>query len=777
MQTAKFSRITFSVCAMCSVLNASAADNLTYFPNGETATPPFLWGTKANWYELEDGASSKTEPVNKTGALPSETQNVYISAKGGVSIENPVMIPKGDTVSVKNLYLATIGGIYGSSLTLDGGILNLSGSLVFASVNYTSGTLTLKNGAAMNVAGEAQLGQNNYTVGHHCRLEIDESSKMDVTGLMTVGRRARCAACVVTNRGELTVGSIVVGPYGDAYAGTGIVHNVGHLTVNANLSVGGHGKGGSGGASADYSLSRGELVLDENSSLQLGGNSIIYVGKDWSPNSWKTSYGDGVLDSSIPIVLKEGQQILIGNSYSNALHGGVLILRKNARLDNSSPDLEVGQQQYGRAKIVMYDNASITNVRRMILSNPSLVHSHIEMHDHSIITNINTIRLGKTTGSRNGSRGYIHLDGNSAIYFTPTNTAGEGSGFLLGTTVNNYADVILKDNALLHGLYSFALSSGDGSYEGHLRMEGGRIEFKPHTSSSRICLTLGSFDNKEDGVGSISGYGVITRTDHDTLDTDDHALTMNMQMHDYSITADGDGQNRDLDFRAIDVVNYIYRAASDDDSGNNLLANLGNLSGTNGWYAVDKGRLIFPRADKCVGRSDANPARHFGDWRYQSTNEFGEAVLPTLVNAFSLEPETTKKGGMAYCHSALYSPDRTDYPANVLRGRKGKVVSVWRIGTCTTGWIADDPITPWKDYTAMKVTFRYDLTAFDGSHPVKLYRHDGTDGGSWRCVASQSLPDRAAVISATVKPGTGTYDLGWFALVEQPSIGSVISIR
>ena len=88
-----------------------------------------------------------------------------------------------------------------------------------------------------------------------------------------------------------------------------------------------------------------------------------------------------------------------------------------------------------------------------------------------------------------------------------------------------------------------------------------------------------------------------------------------------------------------------------------------------------------------------------------------------------------------------------------------------------------DPITPWKYYTAMKVTFRYDQTAFDGSHPVKLYRHDGTEDGLWKCVATQSTPAENAVISATVEPGAGIYDLGWFALVEQPVIGSVISLR
>ena len=77
----------------------------------------------------------------------------------------------------------------------------------------------------------------------------------------------------------------------------------------------------------------------------------------------------------------------------------------------------------------------------------------------------------------------------------------------------------------------------------------------------------------------------------------------------------------------------------------------------------------------------------------------------------------------------------------------------------------------------MKVTFRYDATAFDGNTPVKLYRHEGVDGGGWQLVAEQKVPSSDALISATVAPGAGTWDVGWFALVEQPSKGVVVSIR
>ena len=89
-------------------------------------------------------------------------------------------------------------------------------------------------------------------------------------------------------------------------------------------------------------------------------------------------------------------------------------------------------------------------------------------------------------------------------------------------------------------------------------------------------------------------------------------------------------------------------------------------------------------------------------------------------------------GGKAWPYAALYAPDRTDYPANVLRGREGKVVAVWRIGTCTTGWNSDEPRTPWTNWTQMKLTFRrrrfahfHDRHAWGGHMERRLVRACG----------------------------------------------------
>ena len=291
-------------------------------------------------------------------------------------------------------------------------------------------------------------------------------------------------------------------------------------------------------------------------------------------------------------------------------------------------------------------------------------------------------------------------------------------------------------------------------YEAYIRLEGGRIEFKPQDYSTRSSISFGRAENSSDGIGRIGGYGVLTRMDVASPSSKKY-MPMVCYMHDFAFTADGMGEERDFDMRAISHFNS---------------GDYGNATGTNGWYAVNKGRLLYPRGYKTVGRRASSPAMQVGDYYLPGTNEHGEANAPLLVNAFTMEPTTTASGDQAYCYAALYAPDRSDYPANVLRGQEGKVVSVWRIGTSTSKWHPDEPESPWTDWTAMKLTFKYDRGAAVDGKPLKLYRHAGTAGGKWRRVARLGAPTEDALISATVAPCSGTWNVGWFALVSQDDV-------
>ena len=751
-----------SFAAAMAVSVTLEAETFTYYPSGAVA--PFYWSETGNWYE--NSSAYNVLPSAQHGALPTESQDVLINAWGGISRENPVIVGTGVTATINNLNIALHNGNNtprygtGAALTVDGGTLNVGGNLVFCPGNFTYGTLTLRNGGKLNVSGYAQMGENNYTTAGHCRMDIDATSSFKVSGAWTVGRRARCIANVVTNYGTVAAGSIMIGPCADANAGTGVVYSAGSLAVTGNLNVGGRGKGGSGGAAANYVWSRGELVLTEGSTLSLGDSSAVYVG---GANS--TSYGDGILDTSIPIALSGSQSITIGNANKNAKYGGVLILRKNARLDSPSSLLDVGAFQGGRAAIRMFDDSSITNVATFRFGNESDVDATLELHDRAMITNVANVRLSETLGVRARSQLHVTMDGNSVMAFTCTEEVNEGSGFVLGTTASNVVDMVLRDNARITGIYRLNSTTVYRGLQTRIRLEGGRIEFKPQDYSTRESISLGRYGfgtgNTIDGIGRISGYGALARVDIASPASGKY-MPMTCRMYDFSFTADGMGEERDLDMRSISSFNS---------------ERYDNATGTNGWYAVNKGRLLYPRAGWIVGRYDDSPAFMIGDYYKAGTNEYGEVKAPTLVNSISAEPTTEGAGSSAYAYAALYAADRTDYPANVLRGMPGKVASVWRIGTSKSKWNTDEPESPWTDWTAMKLTFRYDRSAVVDGLPLKLYRHDGTPGGAWRRVAKLAAPDEGALISATVAPCSGTWNVGWFALVSQEDKGAVIIYR
>jgi len=182
----KVSGVIAAIAVLPIVVSAAS---FTYYPlNSE---PPFDWGTESNWYT--NSSAYNILPSLSTNALPTSSDDVLIQTWGGVSPVSPVVIGKDQVVSINNLHIAAHKGNdkprygTGASLTVDGGMLNVLGKLVFAPHNFTYGTLALTNNATMSVGGDAELGENNFTTAGHCRMEIDETSSFSVGGAMTVG--------------------------------------------------------------------------------------------------------------------------------------------------------------------------------------------------------------------------------------------------------------------------------------------------------------------------------------------------------------------------------------------------------------------------------------------------------------------------------------------------------------------------------------------------------------------------------------------------------------
>ncbi|MBR2837186.1 MAG: hypothetical protein IKE55_00210, partial [Kiritimatiellae bacterium] len=227
-----------------------------------------------------------------------------------------------------------------------------------------------------------------------------------------------------------------------------------------------------------------------------------------------------------------------------------------------------------------------------------------------------------------------------------------------------------------------------------------------------------------------------------------------------SVTADGEGEERDLDFGT-----FARLGGSIGDGRTKL-----NSSGTNGWYAINKGRLIYPNRD-------AELVRFVGDYarlNYDVAPKFVNSMRILLKDSNDAEITTHRKFTVE-----LYAPDRTDIPAGlVVDDAKNRRLGVWR-GNCGGKT---------SSFAAADTTIRYDqwrlaeLMDTQGDAPcsfeIALYQYDGA---RWKRIASYPAAEAAAKnyrISGTLaKTSVASHNLGWFAVVAREVKGTIIYIR
>jgi hypothetical protein len=262
---------------------------------------------------------------------------------------------------------------------------------------------------------------------------------------------------------------------------------------------------------------------------------------------------------------------------------------------------------------------------------------------------------------------------------------------------------------------------------GALFMRGGTIRLE---SSNRTSTNL--FVRQEaDGRALIRGWGRFTGAE------EGNPLRM---INNGVIVADGEGTERDLDFNALAVVNNDIPNGS---------------SGANGWYAVNRGRVMLPRTYRTF-----SPATTYcwGDLYTKTAPE----LVNSVAFAFASQVNCAIRG--AFCAS-----DRSDIPAG--RPEHLRPVGVWCIGA-----YSDKLLLTQASFAAVSLTFRYDqaqLKATDSK--LRLYRHDGS---AWVRVGS-CLPggDNRISTEAPLAPlAAGDYNIGWFALMAEERNGTVLSI-
>ena len=186
----------------------------------------------------------------------------------------------------------------------------------------------------------------------------------------------------------------------------------------------------------------------------------------------------------------------------------------------------------------------------------------------------------------------------------------------------------------------------------------------------------------------------------------------------------------------------------------NYFAEANVATSTNGWYAVNKGRVRFPRS----WFSTASAERCIGDSPYAAT--------PRFVNSMRCS-FTGVSGSATFFRGGLYATDCESIPAGL---PPGDVIGVWAFGlfSSVNG-------SAKVSFSTALPTFRYDHTKARADRPLNLYRHNGTEWGR----IGRAMPNADHLISAesALTPlSSGSMNIGFFAVVV-PKAGMTVLFR
>lgn len=448
---------------------------------------------------------------------------------------------------------------------------------------------------------------------------------------------------------------------------------------------------------------RGELVMRDDSEVEMTGE---YLRLGTKPGA------TGVIDMRGFSVLAAENEFGVGRHTSST---GLVTVAENARLDCGS--------------IYLADYSSA--FARMTVSDSAVVSCPV-----------------MTVGSGDGAVAELKLSGGSLLSVSNLWVAYNASA--------STGTVEIADNAVVSNDYINIGRESETSL-GVLWMRGGSI-----IQSGLIVDSFVLNASRTRPGAWIRGWGKIAFADPREQITDWEDISgrsrPNGLVHYGQIIADGEGEERDLDFSRFGAFSRKNTAA--------------NECGTNGWFAVNKGRLKLPR---CLPRKTAE-YKCTGDC-YDLDYADGSDVNSTrLANTFTC---TFAGAGLDnYVFSELYATDRSDIPAGLASVTgSGSPVSVWRIGLFSDGPEVDEPTSP-SAFTSADLRFRLPTDAVEGVYSVCVYHHDGTADGKWRRVGYAGTDmDRTVAPASLTASGSGNWNMGWFAIaVRTAPVGLTVSI-
>ena len=405
--------------------------------------------------------------------------------------------------------------------------------------------------------------------------------------------------------------------------------------------------------------------------------------RDWSnADNWDTGVPTASVLANIGTTSKQlGQAVL-------TQPGAVCVRLHLARVANTTGELEIlsgdltagsSQSDWGHS-----GGKAIVTIR-----GGSLTVGNLYGNDCTVTQEAGVVTLSGLLGNASGSHSrYVLLDGE---LYSPATIANGGAATILqsgGTNTLRATTYFAKGVGGATPSYSscrYALSGGVLNLAGDAAIlgGGGTGQFGAgmlHLGGGSVVSTNGSsltIRNQAGAYGRIRGWGAVNGIG---------MFTMNGQT-----IADGGGTNRTLAIAFNTLANGIANTAA----------------GTNGWFAVNGGRLELPPLDVT-----GNGTTIWG--------ETGTAVAAAfdLVNAVAFA--FSGVAGNGTLAGALCASERADVPKQI---RASRVIGMWNF------------VAEGFSSTHVELTVRYDHTAAAAlgltEEDLQLFTHNGQPGGKW----------------------------------------------
>ena len=279
---------------------------------------------------------------------------------------------------------------------------------------------------------------------------------------------------------------------------------------------------------------------------------------------------------------------------------------------------------------------------------------------------------------------------------------------------------------------------GEQDCSGEIVISNGIIVLTKEQGNTGANLYMGSASG---GFGTIRGWGVMKN---------DKNAAARIMLAEGKIIGDGFGEQKELDLHTIASIRSV------------LDVNTGEASTVpsdteNGWYAVNKGAVLFPRT-------------WFNATSYNGfVGAYGNTDASTnFVNSVNFVVGGTS--GHCRFQGGVFAEDRDDVHADALPSNSG-VVGIWKLGLFTN----NDTPSP-KSFATCRLTFRYDHTKTKSGDKLALLRWENSmwvkvaetvvsDGETYRI----SMGSRSCLTSEE-------YNAGTFALVRMVK-GLMITVR